>query len=372
VTPQPRVIPIGGTTDATGALVITVRGFRTGMWASWNLFLVVAGAVSFNVVVASDGVAVGGGPAQGTSTNFGPVWSYGTAATTITVTGAPAGATVTGQIQGLESDTLEDVAGTAGPGFSTVGAAQQDPSQLLVGQVGPPLVENFAANVPGSGSHLLFVGQYNVAGYAALLFYADPPAASSNLFAWLRWLDADGSVLAVSQLDAINPKVAAVIGCLTASFQLWIGNTSANVHNVAGLTLVPLAQMPAHPEQLIPVVGGDFSGIVPLAPPAPVIISGVLTVPFATVSTIAGSFVWPGKAIWSVGSLAGSSVLLWDATLQCVDAAGVATVIARLGSGAANPEPVVVQLTSGIAQVVYHNSSASGSQNAQVELIATS
>jgi hypothetical protein len=49
----------------------------------------------------------------------------------------------------------------------------------------------------------------------------------------------------------------------------------------------------------------------------------------------------------------------------------VVTPIARMGQGTANPPPVEVQLTSGLAQVIWNNAGA-GTTTTKVSLIACS
>lgn len=360
-------------TDASGDAQLELEGFTAGEYAAWNVYVTVDGGGSFALEVDQGSMPAGGALGTNGVAIGGAFVTWGTDTVTLTVTGAAASSIVRAQASGIQSPVLDDVMSFPGPSFSSVGAHQTDPSKLLPGQVGPALLENYGNTVPGTGSHSLGVGTFDVAGYAALLVYADPPPGSSSLFMWLRWFDQTGTPFAYSQLDAVCPKLVAVVGCLSSTFELFVGNVDSTAHNIAGLTVIPLAQMPAAPELLIPI-GGDIPGFAggPSTPSAKTVLEVSGSVPASGTITGTANFVWPGKAVWSVGSGSGSSVTQLDGTLTCIDVNGVSTLIARTGTGTSdNPPPVVVELTSGLAQVVIRNQGAAA-VNGESALVATS
>lgn len=377
-----RAIPIrlvaAGNTDGFGDATLELKGLTPGQYAAWNLHLTCDGGGSFSVEIEQGQMPVGMALGTGGVAIGGPFITWGTDSCTLVISGAPLNSVVRARASGVQSPRLDDVINFSGPGFSSVGAHQGDPSKLIPGQVGPALIENVSATVPGTGVHYLVYpsdgGGFDVSGYAALLFYVDPPAGSSSLYAWLQWLDQDGTALAFSQIDTLIPKAVAVIGCLSTRFELWIGNIDSTAHNVSNLTVVPLAQMPAQPELLIPAGGGAFPNTPqagPATPSAKTILELASSVPATGTASANANYVWPGKAIWSLGSNTGSSVTVLDGTLTCVDVNGVSTEIARIGNGTDNPPPVLVELTSGLAQVVVRNTGANP-VNALSTLVATS
>lgn len=364
--------PVGaagsGTIDANGNAQVNVRGFTPGTVGAWSAIITtpkgVATVLQGGIAASAPTPIVNGGLA------IGPLYLPAGPPVTVTITGGLPSAPVVVTTNGMESTNPDDVSGIGGMSASVYGAAQDNPANLLVGQVGPPLIENLTFSVPGSGGHQVFLGTFDVAGYGALLLYGDPPPASTSLWLALVWQDATGTPIGYSQIDSLNPKFCCVVGCEAATVEIILQNADSAVHNMNGLTIIPLATMPAHPELLIPTAGGAFpSPIPPTTPPATAIIATAALGPiaFGTTVTITGSFVWNGRAKLNVGT----SSTTWHARLSCIDAAGVATIIVDIGN-VGWLGPVDVELTSGIASLAVTNTATSGTISPPVSLIASS
>jgi hypothetical protein len=367
-----------GVVDGNGNFSFALQGFTPGKSAVFSVILTgPQGVVTIGWGTAGQVIQPASAPTPMTNGGLiiGPITTQGDLQLIVQgslgVTGSTILATTTG-VEGVAGADDDAMAGYSAIPSSVLGSTQTNPSQLLAGQVGSPLVENLGVLVPGSGSHEVFLGTFDVSGYAALLVYGDPPPASQSLWMWFGWSDQVGGSIGYSQLDALNPKFCAVVGCLAGEVTIVLQNADSSSHNMSGLTIIPLVAMPVHPELLIPEAGAPFPvAPTPTTPPATAIISQSLSTPVgATVFT--GLFVWPGKAKLSIGSNAGNTVVNWDATLNCTDANGVVTGIARFGQGnVPNPPPIEVELTSGLATLTYNNDGAA-TTTTRVALIATS
>lgn len=368
----PRLAPVnlvaGANTDQNGNASFPIKGWQPGQFAKWNLYLSVDGGGSFQVLIEQTSMPVGAVLGAGGVAAGGPFLTHGVDVVTLTVTGAAASSPVRATASGVQSPVLDDVINFTGPSFSSVGVFQSSPAQLIPGQVGAPLVENYANNVPGSGQHLLFVGTFDVGGYAALLVYGDPPPASQQLWAMFQWNDATGTPIAYSQLDALNPKFVAVLGCLSSTVNVWIGNAGASVHNIAGLTIIPLAEMPSQPALLIPLAGGGVPAFtVPQGPSAILLCSAAPAVAVGAPVTVIADFVWNGRAIFNY--FAGAAAV-YTIAFSTVDAAGVSTQIAKY-SNATPPAPATeLMLPSGLVNILITNTAGSGTFTPNVNLVA--
>ena len=180
--------------------------------------------------------------------------------------------------------------------------------------------------------------------------------------------DANGDSLAFYQLDCLIPRFCAVVPCLGSGLSVDLWNNDSSSHNVASLTCIPLAQMPAEPHLLIPTAfGNDPATSSPTSPSAPVIVSAASQNVGANASvTLGGNFVWPGKAL--LNFYTGQTT--YTVTVQTVDAAGTATFVDKFGA-TANGVQRTYTLPPGTPQVIITNTSGSAFQPS-VSLIATS
>jgi hypothetical protein len=363
-----------GQVKSDGTFSFAVIGLAPGLVANWTALV---SGVKGIVGLFQGTSGVGGSPLTSPLpiTNggaaIGPLTTQGLAGVWVQGSGGQPQDTIVVELIGLQGQPGDDLGSSLGS--SIVGVAQSSPAQLLAGQLGRPIVENFGVSVPGAGNHFYSLPQsgplFDVSGFGALLVYGDPPPASTSLWLAVVWYDATGSQIGYSQIDALNPKFAAVIGCLSSTCQVWIVNADSTAHVIAGLTIIPLVSMPAHPELLLPVAGGNFPAtITPTTPPATAIIDATLNNIAASggQATATGLFTWPGKAKLNVGT--GS--VTWHGRLQCTDAAGVVTIIADNGNVAWSG-PIDVELTSGLASVTVTNNGAAAI-SPPVTLIASS
>lgn len=364
---------MAGQSDANGNASIRLQGnYELSRQAAWNLFVTLDPILNGIVTVLVDGVAVEGGLTTNRQFKCGPVFTNQNSQLQVTVTGMSPNVNATVNMQGILSEDISDFAALASPGYGG-GSVQNDPSQLLTAELGPPLVENQTYAVPGTGSHEFFVGDFNISGYGALLVYGNLPNPASNLFLWMQFDDQLGNRIAFSQIDAFTPKFICVFGCYGTQVEIWIGNPDAGQHNVNQFTVIPLTSMPSIPSRLIPVAFGTIGAFAsgPISPTANEILGLNSAVAASTTVTVQGNYVWYGRALWSVSPVSSGAggISTWWATLQTIDANGVPTSVDVITGSNTGGAPREVWLPPGTPQMQFRNLGA-GSITPQITLMA--
>lgn len=347
--------------DGTATIPLNT-GWPAAGWSKWNAVLTLQKGVV--TVLAGSTVIAGPMPATNGGITFGPMLTVSSDQISLRITGGQSGDTVQGSIRGGSSNDPDDLSSVLPVASSTQGAAQNDPSRLLTGQIGDPLVENMTYGVPSSGGvRQIFVGDFNISGYAALLLYGKTPnaAAGTALYVWLSWEDSQGNAIAFTQIDCLSPQFITFFGALGPRVSIWIGNTSALQVNVNSFTVVPFVSMPSDPGRYIPIAFGALPGSFAAAqtPPANSIISFNASVAATTTINLVGTFVWYGAALWTISPVQSGAggVSTWWAQLQTTDASGNVTfvdVITGQNVGGAGG-PRAVFLPAGTPQVNFRN-----------------
>lgn len=350
--------------DANGNATMYLAGnWELNHNSAWRLFVQLQGILNGVVTVLVDGIPVDGGLTTNLQFKCGPVFINQNSQLQVTVTGMTPTEPVSCYLDGIVSDNVSDFAALAPPGYGG-GSVQNDPSQLLTAEVGPPLVENQTYGVLGSGSHNQFVGQFNISGYAALLLYGNVPNASvTSLFAWLQFDDKFGNRIAFSQIDNLCPKFCCIMGCYGTQVEIYIGNTDSVQHNINSFTVIPLTSMPTQPARLIPIAFGSIPGVFTATetPPSNTIVyANSIVAPSTTVNN-PGNFVWYGRALWTLspitaGAVSGTS---WWAQLSSTDASGNTYFIDVMQGSTAPTAPREVWLPSGMITASFRNTGAS-------------
>lgn len=351
-----------GNTDANGDATFTIGGWQAGAYAAWNLYLTADGGGSFPVSLEQTSTPVGGALATNGIAIGGPFLTWGTDVLTVTITGGPANSPVRVICRGIQSAELSDVAGFPGPSFSSAGAFQADPAQLLTGQVGPPLIENATEVIPATPGTLTLpaAGQfYNVSGYAGILFKAVVSGGGNFPYADLIWADSSGNTIGTTRLGSLGPRIVAPVAAQGLQLQIVLRNSDVAAHTLANLTVVPLATLPSRPDQLLDT---DLTSV----GDGRAIISTQISVPAGTSQTVFGKFVWPGRAVLTIDAGSGNQ----NVQVTCTDALGHVTTVGSEGA-LSYPPPVDVQLASGLPAITYNNT-GTGTQVSTIALIASS
>lgn len=375
---QPLFAAVPATTIAAdGTCDVPVQGFPAGMGISkWNIALTLPTGIV--TVWAGSTPIAGPMPATNGGITFGPVVSVSSDQIHVSVSGGHPGDTLQGSIRGGSGATLDDVASIVSIGSSTQGSAQNDPSRLLAGQVGDPLVENASFTVPNKNLNPNFVTfpafpdlSFDMSGFGALFLVGDPnTSVAQTLFAQIVWYDSLGNQVDYDQLDALAPAFAVCLGAKGVRASISIFNLDTVNHGVSNFSAIPLVQIPARPELLLPNIGGVFGTFNPTK-------RGVLI--DASGSTVAaGNFlqsnsncVYAGRAIWTIGAgLTGAGGTAYNATLQSTAANGDTTILARVPATQL-PPPIEVQLPTGQIQALYFNT-GTGTQTIVQTLVAAS
>jgi hypothetical protein len=362
--------------DASGNAVMRLSGnYELNHQGAYRVFVQLQGNLNAVVTILLDGIPVDGGLTTNKQFKAGPVFVQAASRLSITVTGMQPLQTCSAYLDGIVSDNISDFAALGGPGYGG-GSVQNDPSQLLTAQLGPPLVENQTYSVPGSGTHSFFVGDFVVSGYGALMLFGKcpNPAAAVALYAVLLWEDAFGNVISTSQIDCLSPEFICFFGVQGQRVSIILGNTSGGAVNVNSVTAVPLTSMPADPGRFVPqAFAAPVNFQIASTPPANMIINFNASVAAATTQVITGNFVWYGEAFFTVSPVTNGAggVSTWWAQLTSTDASGNVTfvdVITGQNVGGANG-PRQIWMPSGTPTVNFRNLGA-GAITPVINLIA--
>jgi hypothetical protein len=352
------------TVAADGTATVALNsGWPASGWSKWNAVLTLQKGVV--TVLAGSTVIAGPMPATNGGITFGPMLTVSSDQISIRVIAGQPGDTVGGSLRGGNSNDPDDLSSVLPLASSTQGSTQNDPSRLLSGQVGDPLVENVSQQIPNRNLNPNFVpwptsGSFDIAGYGALLIVGDPnvtPAALPSLWMQIEWLDSQGNSVTLTQIDSLVPAFAFVVGAQAQRCVVTVFNQDNANHFLNGFSVIPLVQLPSNPSDILGNVSAVFGTF--QTTPRKAIIAFQINVPPGTVVQN-GAFIWPGRAIWSVGLQSGAGSANWNAKLSCFDAFGNETIIARLSNliDPGLPHVQEVELTSGLAQVTYVNTAA--------------
>ncbi len=366
--------------DGTASIPLDNGWPRSG-WAKWNVtFTGKKGVVS----VLAGGVPVFGPvPVTNGGVIGGPVLTLASDQISIRLVGGQPGDRISGYIRGGSADTASDLDSIAAITSSTIGSTQSDPSKLITGQVGFPLIENVTAQIPNRNlnpnwvdfyadgntaalGNTFFGRNFDVGGYSALLLMVDPNTTFNCLVGLFTWYDSDGGQITATQIDALVPAARVIVGVLGQQALFSIGNTDTINHAVNNLSLIPLVSMPAFPDNLLDNGTPQNPGVA-FAPSSRTIISALPSVTVGSPITLTGNFVWAGKVKLSIFTNSNT----WHAVVACTDASGNVTFISRI-TNQAGGFVEDLQLTSGLVSVIITNDAASGTITPNVNMVATS
>ena len=349
-----------------------------GQWVSFTLQLANQGAASQVEIVQNGQILMAG---IGNLVTIGPITAPAQqGAIQVNVSGGTPNATATGSIQGDQAATYSQLLPQSGLSNSgvvvtegsvtisgpvdisgPVTVEQQNPSLLLTGGAGYPLIDNAIFSVPAHGTNQILTNQ-SISGYPSLLMLAKATAGGNNvLWAEYQWEDALNTAFAYTTLGSIFPYCFAVIGAISPNVSLNLNNTDGVNHSVT-MSLIPLTQTPTELSSLIPNITAGQT----LPDRRQMITVNTLAVPGNSTITETALFVWVGEAILTIWSSADN----WSANVLATDATGAVVSIARMGSTLSQGVSQLISLPGAIVSVAFTNNASSAS-NTNISLIAT-
>jgi hypothetical protein len=380
------VVPVNltasGTTDASGNLSLLVHGLTPLAVSIVNVYCTLSGS-SAQVNVLMAGVTPAG-TAYGSNAQLGPVIVANQSGMTVQIVGASAKSLVVVQVTGYSATSMAELPPLSGPTPNSlllggpvsitgpvaitgpVTVEQFNPSDLLVGQVGPPIVENQVTAVGAGGSAYVFGNPtpVSIAGYGALLLHVTG-TSGGEMWGQLVWYDQGGSVITYTDIGSLGSGSGlGFIGVIAAissavAFQLFEPGGAGSVTS----TVIPLVSAPAHPDQLI---DNGAAGAASPFPDSRTLINIQSVVGAGLTVTTQANFVWPGRAVLSVVTTGAT----FDCKLFSTDALNNVTQIVRIQN---QPGALAqtVQLTSALVSISFNNGGA-GNLTPFISLIATS
>lgn len=212
----PISFPVSGVTDAEGNATITVPGFVPGLAAAWNIYMNLPGnAPQVQIFQGSGigGIPIGSGGAVNGQCQVGPVYSYGSAAVTIRVTGAEPSLPIEGVISGLQSSDPADLSAISGQSSQTVGTTTAYDGQTLIAESAAlgNNVHNADVTYPTDG------GVFDVRLWASVLLgiRMNTAATGKAVLITFRWFaNEDGSRLIGQESCMVDDFVTTVVATL--------------------------------------------------------------------------------------------------------------------------------------------------------------
>jgi hypothetical protein len=351
------------TVAADGTATVALKGFPASQMAKWNASVQCSkGVLSF---LSGSQVIAGPVPVTNGGITLGPILTHPSDQVTVRLVGGSPGDTLIGELNGGSSTDLNELAtGVQGVTYSTLGSTQSNPSALLSGQVGSPLIENltvqivhgtfveFGALGNTATTPLLnpFANPFDVSGYGAVFLEADPNTAANELFAQIFWADSNNNFFATTQIGSIAPLARIPIACLGVRCVLVITNTGAANHAINNLSLIPLVSIPAKPDLLLDnglETVGTLSAI-----DSHVLVASNGSIGAGATTPFVANFVWNGRAILHVGT--GS--VTWSLTGTATDASGNITPLCFFQNAA--PVDAELQLPAALVTLSFHNNGA--------------
>lgn len=380
---------MGGNSDANGNCTLTLQGnYELSRNAAWNIFVQLQGILNGVVTILVDGVSVDGGLTTNRQFKCGPVFTNQNSQLQVTVVGMTPNQPVLVNLQGILSENVSDFSALASPGYGG-GSVQNDPSQLLTAQTGPPLIENvtaqipnhtlnpwwleFSANYPGGlGGGVPPLGPsipFNIAGYSALFIDVDPNTSSNVLWMIIEWFDNLGNLITTSTLGSICPLFRGLVIAHGSQCRILIVNQDNVNHAVNNFTVIPYVQVPAKPDLLLDTGPSVNPGAIPALDSHYMIATNLSIAAGANASTNA-LFVWNGKALLNVSV---NPTNIFHAKLSSTDAAGNVTDFMDFWNPAGvSNYPIEVQLPASLVTLTVFNQNGTGTISPSVSLIATS
>lgn len=312
---------------------------------------------------------------QGSNPQLGPIYVH-TQKCLVVVTGGTANAIVQGYIQGAEEDSYDALPNLAGPSTNQVSinggtvnlsgpvsitgpvtVQQSDPSVLLAGQVGVPLVENVSATIPANSVDLPFpsaVTSYDVAGFGAVyLSGLIAGGANAAVHFQIEWLDSLGNTIDVTGVPGCPIAFEIVVGTQARFMRIHFWNLDITSHALTKFTIIPLVSLPNPQGSILPSIFGAV-GAAPNPDPRSIMADDNQSVPGSSNFTSEAFFTYSGPAIWNISNSSGITDSNWWAELRVKFANGTLQSIAHAGNVAMQTGQQVV-LPAGHTQVVIHN-----------------
>ena len=339
---QQIYVAIPATTVASDGTA-TIRldnGWPLTGWSKWNV--TITGAQGVATVLAGSSPIFGPVPITNGGVIGGPVLSSGGDQIIVRIVGGLPGDSIGGYIRGGNDPDPNNLDAIGAITSSTVGSTQSDPSRLLAGQIGNPLIDNVTQLVPATTGHVIFPGagqSFDVGGYAAIVLSGFWTGAGAGVWGECEWLDAAGNTINVVPLNDLRTSFTLVLGVQGVGLRFHLFNVGV-ANTVQQLTLFPMVTFPTQPGAFLDVPG---LGVGTLSLDARMLLDqGPVSIPASSSQTFDAGSVFSGEAIWTVGNDAGITANTWWSRLQAVRADGVVFTLARAGNVAMQQSQTVI------------------------------